>query len=76
MCDEMDLDPAWLFSSFMISLIGLGLFMYGKKQSRIPQMTVGVVLMGFPYFVSSLAVLLGVAAVLGGLLYLAVRSGL
>jgi len=37
----------------VIGLVGFGLFLYGKKQQRIPQLGVGLALMVYPYFVPS-----------------------
>jgi hypothetical protein len=71
----MSLDPGWLFLSLVIGGVGFVLFVYGKKQERWPQLVTGVVLMIYPYFVSSLAGLLGVAVLVCVALWLAVRNG-
>ena len=34
----MDLSASTLFASLFVSSIGFGLFLYGKKQARIPQL--------------------------------------
>ena len=39
--------------SFVFGMIGLGMFMYGKKAGRMPPLLVGVALMVVPYFFSS-----------------------
>jgi hypothetical protein len=44
----MDLDPANLLSGLVLSSIGFGLFIYGKKQRRSPQLLAGVLLMVLP----------------------------
>jgi hypothetical protein len=69
------MDGSELLASLFISSIGLVLFLYGKKQSRVPQMVVGVVLLVYTYFLSSIAWMFAIAAVLLGLLYWAVRLG-
>ena len=51
------------------------MFLYGKKQARIPQMVVGLVLIVFTYFLSSIAWMFVIAAVLVGLLWLTLRLG-
>ena len=65
------------FSSIMVSLIvgtvGFALFIYGKKQFRLPQMAVGVILMVYPYFVSSALLSIVVFVALIGLLWFLVR---
>jgi hypothetical protein len=47
-----------------ISLIGIGLLMYGRKAGRAPHLAVGLVLVIYPYFVWNLVVQLCVAVVL------------
>jgi hypothetical protein len=66
-------DPASLLCSVLISAVGVGFFLYGKKQQRWPQLLVGIVLMGYTYFVSSVAVMIAIAATLLIALWLAVR---
>jgi hypothetical protein len=65
----MDLsNPGALFSGLIIGAIGMGLFIYGKKQQHIPSLLAGVGMCVFPYFVSSLLVMWALAALcLGGL---------
>lgn len=72
----MDLDGTSLFASFMIGLVGMAIFTYGKKQSRWPQMGVGVVLMIYPYFVSNVALMCVIALVLVIALWAATRLGM
>jgi hypothetical protein len=40
------------FWGFLFGTIGLGYFMYGKKQQRMIPLMVGLGLMVFPYFVT------------------------
>ncbi len=63
----MDLSPGMLAASLVLSTVGFGLFLYGKKQVRLPQLLVGIAMMVCPYFVSSAALLwsLGGALALG-----------
>jgi hypothetical protein len=65
-----------LLASILVGSVGLGFFMYGKKQRRTPHLAAGVLLMVYPYFVSSVAVMLVIAAALVALLYLASYVGL
>jgi hypothetical protein len=69
-------DPTVLFLGIVISSIGLALFVYGKKQARVPQLAVGLALMVFPYFVDTWRPLVGVATALLIALWWAVRTGL
>jgi len=50
----MSLYPGLLFLSLITSGVGFVLFMYGKKQDRMPQLVAGIVLMVYPYFVPDL----------------------
>jgi len=68
-------DPTTLFLSILISAVGVGFFLYGKKQQRAPQLVVGIVLIGYTYFVSSVTVMLAIAVALLVALWLAVRLG-
>jgi hypothetical protein len=65
----MDLgDPMVLFSGLLIGMVGMVLFIYGKKQGNMKAIAAGAVMCVYPYFVGSLLVLWVVfAACLGGL---------
>lgn len=71
----MSFDPASMIAGLFVSSIGFVLLSYGKKMSRPPQMLTGLLLLVYPYFVSSVALTLIIAAVLLGLLWLAVQQG-
>jgi len=69
------MDPGWLFASLIPGGVGFVLFVYGKKQSRWPQLVAGLVLMVYPYFTPTLTSLtIGGAAIVSAL-WLAVRQG-
>ena len=72
----MNLDGNSLLASLVVSSIGFVAFAYGKKQHRFPQMLVGVAMMVYPYFISSVPWMLVVAVLLMGALGLMVRVGL
>jgi len=64
----LDLSPSGLIAGTVISGIGMGLFLYGKRSARIPQLLTGLVLMGLPLFVSgALAMSAVCAAIVGGM---------
>jgi hypothetical protein len=65
-----------LFVILAASVVGFALFRYGKKQKRGPQLAAGILLMVFPYFVSNLLWMLGIAGALAAGLWLALRAGL
>ncbi|MFT4514442.1 MAG: hypothetical protein ACI89X_003449 [Planctomycetota bacterium] len=72
----MDFSAGYLIATLITSTVGFSLFLYGKKQTRVPHLGVGVVLMVMPYFGGSVLWIAGSAAVLCLGLWLAVRRGL
>ncbi len=71
----MDFSADWLLASFLVSSIGLGLFLYGKKQARIPQLVAGLGMMIYPSFVASPVWILAIGGALIGGVWGAVRAG-
>ncbi|HKH43511.1 MAG TPA: hypothetical protein VKM72_02490 [Thermoanaerobaculia bacterium] len=56
---------AWsLFWGLIFGSIGLGFFVYGKKQGAVIPLVCGLALMIFPYFVSSTLLLVAIGAAL------------
>jgi len=72
----MDIDATWFLGSLLVGGIGFVAFMYGKKQKRLPQMLAGVVMFVYPYFVSNIWIMLGIAAAILIAMFVAIRSGL
>ena len=72
----MDLDGNSLLASLLIGLVGTAFFMYGKRQGRFPHMLVGAALVVYPYFVSSVALMAGIAVGLVAVLWGVVRMGM
>lgn len=72
----MDFSAGSLFASLLIGSIGLVLFVYGKRMERMPQLIVGAVLMAYPYFVTEVKWMTGIAVALVAGLMLALRNGL
>ena len=68
-------DPMVLISGLFIGLIGMGLFIYGKKECNVRCLATGAVMCVFPYFVSSLLLLWLIAAACIGALFLLSRAG-
>ena len=51
-----------LFWGFLFGAVGLGYFVYGKKQNAVVPLVCGIALMVFPYFISD-TILLAVVGV-------------
>lgn len=49
--------------------IGLGFFIYGKKQRAVVPLVCGIVLILFPYFVSNVILLVGIGVLLVAIPY-------
>jgi hypothetical protein len=71
----MNFDPTWLFASSILGTIGFALFIYGKKQSRLPQLVAGVLFMVYPYFLTSLVSLCGIGLLIGVALWWTIHLG-
>lgn len=59
-----DMDGAWLMLSGLFSLLGMAVFAYGRRRRTATHTLLGAALMGYPYFVSSLAALIAVGVLL------------
>jgi hypothetical protein len=62
------MDAAWLIWSSLFALIGLAVFVYGRRQRRGAPTLIGVALMIYPYFVSSSVALIVIGVLLLGAL--------
>jgi len=51
------MDSGALVASLLFGLVGMGLFLYGKKAGRVVPLAAGVALMAVPYFIPNLVVL-------------------
>lgn len=58
------MNAATLWWGLLFGSIGLGFFIYGKKQGVIVPLVCGLALMAFPYFVSSTVWLVIIGVVL------------
>jgi hypothetical protein len=52
------MDTNNLMLSFLFGIIGMGMFMYGKKQGRLVPLAAGALLMGIPYLITNVMLLL------------------
>ncbi len=71
----MDTSTGALFLSLLIGAAGAGLFIYGKRQARWPQMIGGALLAFFPYFVPNVWLMSGIALGLVAAVWITVRFG-
>lgn len=62
-------NTAQLMWGMIFGSIGLGFFVYGKKQRMLMPLLAGIALMVFPYFVSNIYLLVIVGAGLSALPY-------
>ena len=67
---DIDFTSPGFITSIVVSVLGMVLFMYGRRAARQPQILAGVALMVVPYFVHGVLVLSGIAGVVVGALYL------
>ena len=58
-----------LLWGLLFGSIGLGLFVYGKRQRAVVPLVCGLALMIFPYFISSTILLVGIGVVLTAIPY-------
>jgi len=63
------LNESWLLWGLLFGSIGLGLFVYGKRQRAVVPLVCGLALMIFPYFVSSTILLVGIGIILTAIPY-------
>jgi len=59
-----ELDTSSLLWSLLFGSIGLGFFVYGRRQKKVVPLVSGLALMIFPYFVSNTIVLVTLGIVL------------
>jgi hypothetical protein len=60
---------AWLLWGLLFGSIGLGYFIYGKKQRSVVPLICGLALMAYPYFVTNLVLMVGLGVVLCAIPY-------
>lgn len=58
-----------LLWGLLFSSIGLGFFLYGKKQRAAVPLVCGLVLMVYPYFISNVMLLMGIGVVIAAIPY-------
>jgi hypothetical protein len=72
----MSFDTSSIIVSLIVGAAGFVAFTYGRRQGRVPHVAVGILMMGFPYFVPNALLSAGIGALLLGALWFAVYLGL
>lgn len=63
------MDTASLLWGLIFSSVGLGFFIYGKRQNAVVPLVCGLALMVFPYFITNTFLLIGIGTLLIALPY-------
>jgi len=71
----MSLNTDSLFLSLLISGIGTVLFIYGKRETRLPHMVIGGILVLYPYVVPNPWAMVSIAAGLLAVLWSVAKLG-
>ena len=58
------MDSSSLVASFVFGMVGMGMFMYGRKAGRLVPLASGAGLMVLPYFITHLVIMLLVCSAL------------
>jgi len=74
--ERVNLDAGYIFASLLVSGAGFVVFSYGRSRRRFPHMCVGAVMMGYPYVVTAVPLMLAIMVGLFGLLWLLTRLGI
>ena len=65
----MNMSFANIFAGILFGAIGFSAFLYGKKQVNVKAMVIGVLLMGYSYFVPNTIASYAIGAVLTAALF-------
>ncbi len=71
----MNLSYGSLMGSLLVSGVGFVLFKYGRKRSRSLFVIFGILMMIYPYFISDFFWMVGIAALMGAILYGLEKNG-
>ena len=66
---------SFLFASLLWGSVGLGYFIYGKKQQSVSPMVGGILMMIASYFISSALLMSLVCLGIGGAVYFLLKRG-
>ncbi|MCZ6834651.1 MAG: hypothetical protein O7G85_02660 [Planctomycetota bacterium] len=68
------MDPGPLISGALISLVGLAIFLYGKKMEDFKSIGIGLAMMTYPIFIHSVLLMWLIAAICIAGMYLLPRN--
>ncbi len=71
----MNLNASFLFASLFWGAVGVGYFVYGKRQSSWVPMIGGIVMIALSYFIASALLMSGVCLALIAAIYLLLKQG-
>jgi len=63
------MNASQLLWGLLFSSIGLGYFLYGKKQRAVVPLVCGIAMMIYPYFIPNVVALVGIGVVLAAIPY-------
>jgi len=63
------MNASTLLWGLLFSSIGLGFFLYGRKQRAVVPMVCGIALMIYPYFIAHVGALIAIGVVLAAIPY-------
>jgi hypothetical protein len=69
------LSGSYLFASLLWGSIGLGYFIYGKKQQSFSAMTGGILMMALAYFIGSALAMSVVSLIIIASVFVLVKKG-
>lgn len=69
------LNGNYLFASLIWGSVGLGCFIFGKKQHSVVPLIAGLVMMGVSYFAGPVLVMSLICGAIVGAVYLLVKRG-
>ncbi len=69
------IDQNWMLLSLIPSGVGFVLFVYGKKEGRMPQLVAGLVFMVYPMIADTVTTLLVGGVLITGALWYAIQAG-
>jgi hypothetical protein len=74
-CDVNLFSPSFLFASLVWGSVGVGYFIYGKKQQSLPAMVGGILMVVVSYFIGSALLMSLISILLMVAVYMLAKRG-